>query len=149
MIARRRVSNFRLRALTDLFNGMRRPSPWTTKRRLDGKARSDSAEPHHHVYVVLLDPAAAQLPDLRKANPKRDPRKPCLYVGMTGLPPAVRFENHRRGYKAAAVVCRFGIRLMPELYQCLNPMPFAAAAEMEKDLAEDLRAQGYIIAGGY
>ena len=31
---------------------------------------------------------------------------------------------------------------MPELYECLNPMPFEAAAQMEKDLAADLRAEG-------
>ena len=30
----------------------------------------------------------------------------------------------------------------------LNPMPFDAAVQMEKDLAEDLRADGYTVAGG-
>jgi hypothetical protein len=30
----------------------------------------------------------------------------------------------------------------------LNPMPFEAAAQMEKELAEDLRAQGYTVTGG-
>ena len=29
---------------------------------------------------------------------------------------------------------------MPEFFEHLNPMPFEAAAQMEKDLAEDLRA---------
>jgi len=37
---------------------------------------------------------------------------------------------------------------MPELYEYLNPMPFEGAAQMEKDLAEDLRADGYTVAGG-
>jgi hypothetical protein len=37
---------------------------------------------------------------------------------------------------------------MPELYEYLNPMPFVAAAQMEKDLAADLRAEGYSVAGG-
>jgi hypothetical protein len=27
-------------------------------------------------------------------------------------------------------------------------MPFAAAAQMQKDLAEDLRAEGYTVTGG-
>jgi hypothetical protein len=40
------------------------------------------------------------------------------------------------------------VRLMPELYAYLNPMPFEAATEMEKDLAEDLRNEGYTVAGG-
>jgi hypothetical protein len=40
---------------------------------------------HHHVYVVWLDPAVAKLRAVRAENPKRDPQKPCVYVGMTGL----------------------------------------------------------------
>ena len=44
---------------------------------------------------------------------------------------------------------RFGVRLLPELYEIYNPMPFAAAVVMERELAEDLRAQGYIVAGGH
>jgi hypothetical protein len=37
---------------------------------------------------------------------------------------------------------------MPELYEHLNPMPFEAAAQMEKDLTEDLRADSYTVTGG-
>ena len=69
--------------------------------------------------------------------------KPCVYVGMTGLPVEQRFENHKNGYKSAWTVKKYGIRLMPELYEHLNPMPFEAAAQMEKDLSEDLRAEGH------
>ncbi len=29
------------------------------------------------------------------------------------------------------------------------PMPFEAAAQMERDLAEDLRHQGYTVTGGH
>jgi hypothetical protein len=54
----------------------------------------------------------------------------------------------QKGQESAWVVKRYGLRLMPELYEYLNPMPFEAAAEMEKDLAEDLRAEGYTVAGG-
>jgi hypothetical protein len=103
---------------------------------------------HHHVYVVLLDPRALKDPTVRKANPKRDSAKPCVYVGMTGLSPEERFQNHKAGRKAARVVQRYGLRLLPELFECLNPMPFEAAAQMEKDLAEDLRSQGYTVTGG-
>jgi predicted DNA-binding protein len=45
-------------------------------------------------------------------------------------------------------VKKYGLRLMPELYQRLNPMSFEAAAQMEKELAEDLRAEGYTVTGG-
>jgi hypothetical protein len=43
---------------------------------------------------------------------------------------------------------KYGLRLMPELYEHLNLMPFEAAAQMEIELAEDLRAEGYTVTGG-
>jgi hypothetical protein len=98
---------------------------------------------------VLLDPAAGKLRTVRAANPGRDPKKPCVYVGMTGLPPEERFANHKAGIKAASVVKHHGLRLLPELYEHLNPMPFEAAAQMETDLAEDLRRAGYTVTGGH
>jgi hypothetical protein len=104
---------------------------------------------HHHVYVVLLDPRAARLRKVRAANPARDPGKPCVYVGMTGLSPEERLANHHAGYQHAPVVKRYGLRLLPELYAHLNPMPFAAAVRMEQDLAQDLRQAGYTVTGGH
>ena len=82
-------------------------------------------------------------------NPKRNPALPCVYVGMTGLPPEQRLANHKAGVKAASLVKRYGIRLIPELYAHLNPMPFEAAAQMEMDLAEDLKRAGYTVTGGH
>ena len=119
------------------------------KRRTFRKLKAVAQNPfHHHVYVVLLDPEAAKEPKLLEANPKRDAAKPCVYVGMSGLEPEERFRNHKNGIKAARIVERYGVRLLAELYQCFNPMPFAAAAQMERDLAEELRSQGYTVAGG-
>ena len=104
---------------------------------------------HHHVYVVLLKPAVGRILKVRAENPKRDSKQPCVYVGMTGLTPADRFANHKAGIKAASVVKRYGLRLLPALYEHLNPMPFEAAAQMERDLAEDLRRAGYTVTGGH
>ncbi len=103
---------------------------------------------HHSVYVVLLDDAVARHPSVCKLNRGRDPRLPCVYVGMTGLPVEERFENHKAGYKSAWTVKKYGVRLMPELFAYLNPMPYDEAARMEKDLTADLRAQGYLVTGG-
>ena len=103
---------------------------------------------HHSVYVILLDPSVLRHPSILRLNPNRNPTKPCVYVGMTGLPVEQRFENHKKGQKSAWVVRKYGLRLMPELYGFLNPMPFEAAAQMEKDLAEDLRTDGYTVTGG-
>jgi hypothetical protein len=74
--------------------------------------------------------------------------KACVYVGMTGLDPLERFANHKSGTKVASVVRRYGLRLLPELYDHLNPMPSEAAAQMEVDLVEDLRRAGYAVTGG-
>jgi hypothetical protein len=120
------------------------------RRRTFQKVRAKSQPEHHHnVYVVLLDPASGKIRSVRAANPERDRKKPCVYVGMTGLTPEERFANHKAGIKDFSLVKRFGIRLLPELYEHLNPMPFEAAAQMEKDLAEDLRRAGYTVTGGH
>ena len=47
------------------------------------------------------------------------------------------------------MVKRHGVRLPPELYEHLNPMPFEAAAQMEMDLAEDSWRAGYTVTGGH
>ena len=53
----------------------------------------------HHVYVIELDVAVLEHAKFRAANPSHDPRKPPLYVGMTGLDPETRFERHKYGVK--------------------------------------------------
>ena len=104
---------------------------------------------HHNVYVVLLDEAVSRVRAVVVMNPNRDLEKPCVYVGMTGLTPEKRFANHKAGIKAASSVKRFGIRLLPDLYAHLNPMPFDVAVQMEQDLAEDLRRAGFTVTGGH
>jgi len=100
-------------------------------------ARRKSRAPrrHHSVYVVYL------------RNPKGD-GKAGYYVGMTGLTPEQRFANHKAGTKAARVVTRFGVRLVPKLYAHLNPMTYVDALAMEKALAADLRRRGFQVFGG-
>jgi hypothetical protein len=127
----------------------RRENIFESRRRQAREGRAAVPAFHHHVYVVLLDPSVAKLRKVQKENPLRNPAKPCVYVGMTGLPPEERFENHKEGWKSSYYVKRFGDRLLPELFTHLNPMPFEAAVVMERELAEDLRAQGYTVTGGH
>jgi hypothetical protein len=42
-----------------------------------------------HVEKFLLDKTVGKIRKVRAENPKRDPKKPCVYVGMTGLTPEV------------------------------------------------------------
>jgi predicted GIY-YIG superfamily endonuclease len=90
-----------------------------------------SRRPHHNVYVVFL------------RNPKGD-GKAGYYVGMTGLSPEQRFENHKSGIKAARVVKEHGVRLVH-----LNPMSYGAAKVVEVELAEELRKRGFVVFGGH
>ena len=97
----------------------------------------------HFVYVIELDKDALYEPKFKKANPNYVTGKPCVYVGMTGLDPDVRFDNHKAGIRANKYAKRFGLRLMPELFEHLNPMPYGDAQYMEVDLGIRLRTQGF------
>src|SRR4026208_584240 len=88
--------------------------------------RSSPSRDHHSVYVVYL------------RNPKGD-GKAGYYVGMTGLTPEKRFENHKNGVKSAGGGKSCGERLVPKLYRHLNPMPYEEAVTMEIALADSLR----------
>jgi hypothetical protein len=106
------------------------------RKRASPLKRTRSPKGHHSVYVVYL----------------RDPvgdGKAGYYVGMTGLTPEKRFENHKKGIKCARVVRDHGERLVPRLYAHLNPMTFARAVEMEAMLADSLRKRGFLVFGGH
>lgn len=93
--------------------------------------------------MIELDPAVWRNAAYRKANPGRDPEKPCLYVGMTGLDPRERLADHRVGHKANRYARRYGIALRPDLYDGLNPMSYREAQRMEVVLARSLREDGF------
>jgi len=97
----------------------------------------------HSVYVVELSPEVLQEARFRRANPDYDAVKPCVYVGMTGLSPQARFRRHKAGIQANRFVQKYGLRLLPQLYECYNPMPYDGAREMEVELAIGLREAGY------
>lgn len=111
------------------------PEPVPRRKR---KAKSDRPDRrrHYSVYVVFL------------RNPRRD-GKAGYYVGMTGLTPEERFANHKAGIKSSGVVKRCGERLVPRLYQHLNPMTYEEAVAAEPRLAEELAALGYNVFGGH
>jgi len=98
---------------------------------------------HHSVYIVELRRSVLDEPRFRRANPDYVEGKPCVYVGMTGLTPDVRFDKHKAGIQSNRYVRVYGMRLMPELYACYNPMPYDGARDMEVELAIGLREQGY------
>jgi len=98
---------------------------------------------HHSVYVVELSRGVLYERKFQKANLNYNPDKPCVYVGMTGLDPDVRFDKHKAGIQSNSYVRKYGVRLLPALYQAYNPMPYDAARDMEVELAIALRAKGF------
>ncbi len=98
---------------------------------------------HYHVYVIELSKDVLYEGRFKRANPDYIAGKPCVYVGMTGLDPDVRFDKHKAGIQSNRYVKRFGLRLIPELYEAYNPMPYDGARDMEVELAIGLREAGY------
>jgi hypothetical protein len=90
----------------------------------------------YRVYVVELEYAA---------GPRREPRIPWVYVGSSSRDPELRFEQHRRGYKSARLVKRFGVRLRPDLYEDLEPLRTSAeGVRAEEERARELAACGFV-----
>jgi hypothetical protein len=106
---------------------------------MPGRARS----PHYHVYVVELADRVWNSARFRRANPDYRLGMPFVYVGMTGQDPDIRFDKHKAGIKANNYVRDHGLRLLPQLYERYNPMPYEAAREMEVELGIALRRAGY------
>ncbi len=100
------------------------------------------ARHHYHVYVIELSIDVLDEGRIRKANPDYVIGRPCYYVGMTGIDPDIRFDKHKAGIQANRYANRYGLKLLPELYEIYNPMPYDAARDMEVELAIALREQG-------
>jgi predicted GIY-YIG superfamily endonuclease len=83
----------------------------------------------HSVYVIFLHDGA------------RGGRS-GLYVGQTSRDPDWRFDQHKSGYKASSAVRRYGIRLLPHLYEHLNPLLGWESLELEAGLAEAFQEAG-------
>lgn len=102
-----------------------------------------NSQVRHNVYVIELSKDVLNEHKFRKRNPGYVKGKPCVYVGMTGLTPENRFLKHKEGIKSNVYAQRYGIRLLPSLYEKYNPMLFDVAKEKEFALALELQKAGY------
>ncbi len=98
---------------------------------------------HHHVYVIELHPDVLYEAKFLRANPDYIRGKPCVYVGMTGLDPDIRFDKHKAGIQANRYAQKYGLRLLPDLYEAWNPMTYEAARDQEVELGISLREAGF------
>ena len=98
---------------------------------------------HHSVYVIEISKEVLKESKFAKGNPGYVEGKPCVYVGMTGLDPDVRFDKHKAGIQSNVYVFRYGIQLLPDLYEAYNPMTYKEAVDMEIELGISLREAGF------
>ena len=117
------------------------PIPWftTSKKVCKGFSSKTHKKPgvQNRVYIALL-----------KGTNKKRPGY-ALYVGRTSHKPDVRFQQHKDGYKASKYVKKYGIRLLPELFEHLNPMSNAESIELEVNIAAALKQAGVPTYGGH
>jgi hypothetical protein len=82
---------------------------------------------HYHVYVVELSNDVLLNARFMRSNPDYQPGKPCVFVGMTGLDPEVRFDKHKAGIQANRYAQEYGQRQLPEIYALYNPLTYDEA----------------------
>ena len=98
---------------------------------------------HHNVYVIELLPSVMSDRRFRYVNRDCNPSLPCYYVGLTGLTPEERFRNHQNNHRSSYFAHRYGVRLVPELYEQYNPMTYKDAVRNEMELAAELMSRGH------
>jgi hypothetical protein len=90
-----------------------------------------------NIYLVLLDYSD------RGAEPHG------VYVGMSQYAPAVRFDQHKAGIRAAGSVLKRGLEVLTGPTLHLQRIKRAQAARIEQQLAEALRDEGLFVQGGH
>ena len=132
-----------IKELMDRLNEISDDYPMSWYKEAERVCKSFSAKTHRkpgvqsRVYIVLLK-------DVHKKRPGY-----ALYVGRTAHKPEVRFQQHKDRYKASKYVRKYGVRLMPELFEHLNPMSNAESIELEVTIAEALKKAGIPTYGGH
>src|SRR3569832_675299 len=98
---------------------------------------------HYHVYVIELSNDVLYEGRFKIANPGYVMGKPCLYVGMTGLDPDIRFDKHKAGIQSYRFVKEYGLRLLPELYELYGLLSYENARTQKKKQTNENQKTGY------
>jgi len=100
-----------------------------------GRFRADGGR--SNIYLVLLDYSDSREPPYG------------VYVGMSRYAPAVRFDQHMAGIRAAGCVLKRGLEVLTGPTLHLQHIRRAQAARIEEQLAEALRLEGLFVQGGH
>ena len=98
----------------------------------------------YYIYIIELDKSVGTINKFRKENSQFLLGSQCFYVGQSAKSPEVRFKQHKNGYKANRYAKKYGLKLVPQLYEKYNPIPTRKdAEELEEYVAQKLRKQGF------
>ena len=112
----------------------------------ESRLRTFGDRPTRNLYVIQLDPLVSKdSRAFRKKNPNYKADKHCLYVGSSAHTPEKRFAQHKAGKGANRYAKKYGLRLLPELYQDQPILTANNYVEEEKAYAEALRIQGHAV----
>ena len=112
----------------------------------ESRIRTFGDRPTRNLYVIQLDPLVRKdSKAFREKNPNYKADKHCLYVGSSAHTPEKRFAQHKTGEGANRYAKKYGLKLLPELYQNQPILTANNYVEEEKAYAEALRRQGHAI----
>lgn len=112
--------------------------PWLNDAAVAMASINRNSEGRHNVYIVLLHGH----PDGSK------PGGNALYLGETGKHPQERFWRHKKGISGSRHVRRWGVRLLPYLYEHINPLDEQEAKNyMERHIHDSLFRVGVPVVG--
>jgi hypothetical protein len=112
----------------------------------EDRLRTSHDKPTRNLYVIQLDPFVRKdSKAFREKNPHYKADKHCLYVGTTVITPKERFDQHKAGIKSNRYAKKYGLKLLPELYQNQPILTATNYVVEEKSYAEELRCQGHAV----
>ena len=112
----------------------------------ESRLRTYGDKPTRNLYVIQLDPSVREISKaFREKNPDYQPGKECLYVGTSVLTPGERYAQHKAGKGANRYVKKYGLKLLPKLYEGHPILTANNYVEEERAYAEELRRQGHAV----
>lgn len=100
-----------------------------------------------HVYAILLSKLSRQM--RWGFHAMGSPSMPCIYVGQSWHAPEERFNMHLSGTHSSYFVNRFGLALLPGVYEPFHSLSRDVAMAAEAALADALGQLGCTVFGGH
>lgn len=97
------------------------------------------------VYVIALKKTVLNDRRFREANPNWEDNPGCVYVGLTFLSAAERFQQHKDGIHSARLVRKHGKHVRNKDCKCLRAMSRKRAQTHEATRARRMREKGFAV----